>query len=302
MQPLPFAILWLGLWLVGLISVVVNYWLYPYSTQDWLVILAIGMAVSCLTAWGLTRLPVFNSKYQQYVRRTEALTAAGQLATSLIHEVRNPLTSVKGFLQLLEKKVVQPELQEYITIMSGELDRATELIGDFLQVARPREPLWEKVDLNAMVRDMVMLVEGQAFLRGVSLSQELSPELPWLWLDRSQVKQVVLNLLSNALAATPSGGRITVRSHWRNRQVWVQVEDTGSGMPPEMVARIGTPFLTTKENGTGLGLYICRQIMARHEGRMEVRSELGCGSTFSLVFPDNFKADPHATIGGTNSG
>lgn len=286
LQPLPFAVLWLGVWLLGLISLAVTYWLYPSSAREWLAVLAAVAAGSYLVAWCLTRLPVFNNKYQQYVRRVEALTEAGQLATSLIHEVRNPLTAVKGFLELLEKKVPQPELQEYITIMSGELDRATELIGNFLQIARPREPVWEKVDLNALVRDIAVLVEGQAFLRGVTLKEDLSPELPLLWLDRGQVKQVLLNLLNNALAATPPGGQITLRSYYLGQQVRVQVEDTGSGMRPELVARIGTPFLTTKENGTGLGLFISQQIMTRHGGRLEAQSELGCGSTFSLVFPD----------------
>lgn len=289
MPPLPFAVLWLVLWPVGLISVAVTYWLSPSSAREWLVVLAVVAAGSALVAWYLSRQSALNSKYQRQARQVEALTAAGQLAASLIHEIRNPLTSVKGFLQLLERKVPQPELREYIAIMSGEIGRATELIGDFLQIARPREPVWEKTDLNALLGDMTVLVEGQALLHGISLKTDLSSELPWLWLDRSQVKQVLLNLLTNALAATPTGGQITVRSCYRDNQVWVQIEDTGSGMSPELVAKIGTPFLTTKEDGTGLGLCISQQIMARHGGRLDVHSQLGCGSTFSLVFPGDLR-------------
>lgn len=276
--------------------------LFGVSTVPLLVCLAaggrsgIGLAaglgtaflLACLAAWYLDRRGAYwPAGLEEHLARLGNLSETGQLAASMAHEVRNPLTSIKGFLRLIQAKLTDPLLLEYTSIMSSEIDRAVSLISDFLELARPGKMQPEFTDLHTLIHQVISLIEGKAFLQNVSITEDCEPHLPSLWLDQKQMKQVLLNLLQNALEAMPGGGTITVRTRLdpTGRQVVTQVEDTGSGIDPAILEKIGQPFITTKEKGTGLGLAISCHIVQEHGGRLAAHSLPGQGSTFTIYLP-----------------
>ncbi|MGI6285013.1 Signal transduction histidine-protein kinase AtoS [Moorella humiferrea] len=228
----------------------------------------------------------FPEEDKEYL--TEKLAIVGELAAGMAHEIRNPLTSIRGFLQLLQNKFdPQGVEREYFTIIFEELDRINNIIKEFLSLAKPAQPQLQFIAFNQLVAEALLLAEQEAIMYDVKLIQNLSPELPLLCLDPGQMKQVILNLTSNAIQATGPGGIVIISSYFdaANRQVVTTVEDNGPGIPPEKLNLIFEPFYTTKENGTGLGLTLSRRIVASHGGKILVTSKVGEGSRFTICLP-----------------
>ncbi|HZK24176.1 MAG TPA: ATP-binding protein [Oscillospiraceae bacterium] len=218
-------------------------------------------------------------------RQMEKLALAGQIAAGIAHEIRNPITVVHGYLQLLTSK--QPVVDENYQLMLDELKRANQIITDFLRFSRPGELRKVPVQLNHILETTVSLMVGQEIQNDVKIKTKLADYLPIILLDRSQMLQVFLNLFTNAIQAMPAGGIITVSSEFDQEAnvIRVIIKDTGTGIKPEAMPQIFDPFFSTKDQGTGLGLAITQTIVAAHDGQIEAQSKLKEGTQFTLTFP-----------------
>ena len=234
---------------------------------------------------------------QSVMRRTDRLRSLETIAGGFAHEIRNPLTSIKTFIQLIpERKADQDFIGTFSKVVSDDVARIERLIQEILNYARYMEPKFLQEDLNDIVESCLYFVRINADSKGVRLEKELASDLPTVLLDRQQIKQVLLNLFLNAMDAMDDvGGRLTVKTRRLakpNSDVCVQVEvtDTGCGISPSDQDHIFDPFYTTKHEseereGTGLGLTIVHQIIQEHGGYIEVESEIGRGTTFLVNLP-----------------
>ncbi|MBL0389320.1 PAS domain S-box protein [Tumebacillus sp. ITR2] len=214
-------------------------------------------------------------------RRVDAHSNYVQMAATIAHEVRNPMTSVRGFLQLLAKDLQGGEHQMYLDVMQAEIDRMNAILTEYLSMARPAQSLeWEGIHLAELVRETFLVLKGEANYRGVELGLKLTEGFR-LEGNPRELKQVVINLVRNAFDAIEQpDGRIEIRL---NEGV-LEIADNGCGMSPAQIERIFEPFFTTKATGTGLGLPVCHKIVESHNGTLEVTSEPGVGTVFTIRF------------------
>ncbi len=233
------------------------------------------------------------------MQRTDRLRSLETIAGGFAHEIRNPLTSIKTFVQLAPERRNDPEFMGHFSgVVAEDVERIERLIQEILDYARYMDPKFARQDLNEIVASCLYFVEVKAATKDILIQRGLAGDLPPVLLDRQQIKQVLLNLFLNAMdAMSERGGRLTVRTHRltkANGDGWVQIEvaDTGSGITPENLEHIFDPFYTTKHasgerEGTGLGLTIVHQIVREHRGYIEVESEVGRGTTFFVNLPAN---------------
>jgi len=227
---------------------------------------------------------------QEQLIQTEKLTSLGQLAASVAHEVNNPIAGVLVYTQLLTKKLTDNTLTketalDYLSRMESELTRSGRIIRNLLDFARQTGPSLRLVNLNDVVEKAFSLVAHAAEMQQVEVIQDLSCSLPEVMADPDQIQQVCTNLMLNAIQAMPEGGALTLRTLADNEgQVRVEVKDTGIGISQENMKKLFTPFFSTKKEikGVGLGLAVSNGIIQRHQGRIEVDSEEGEGSTFTI--------------------
>lgn len=215
------------------------------------------------------------------------LAAVGRLASGAAHEIRNPLTSVRGFLQLAERQG-SGAAKQWIQLALAELDRISALVRDLLVYARPQQRADEPIDVLQLAGETLTLVRERAHAQGVETAARVergTPDPVYVMGDRNQLKQVLLNLFQNALEALPTGGALEVVVALQDEHVLCSVNDTGPGIPAEVRDRLFEPFFTTKEHGTGLGLMISRQIIQQHGGAIEVQSEAGRGTAMIISLP-----------------
>lgn len=218
--------------------------------------------------------------------RSERFAAVGEAAAYVSHEIKNPLMVIGGLAQQVSRRLEsEPELQEKLEIIRREVRRLENFLGDLRDFTRPALPAKENIDLNQIIHEVQALMAGEAQKRRITISENLAPELPGLEADPGQMKQVLLNLIKNSLEAMDSGGEIALRTGADDQQVWFSVQDSGCGMPPEVLAKIFDPFFTTKEKGTGLGLAVIHKIVVDHHGSVAVESEPNRGTTFHVRLP-----------------
>ncbi len=216
----------------------------------------------------------------------EKYSLVAELAAGTAHEIRNPITTIRGFLQVLAKEFKQGSREENIcTLMIEEIDRANTIIKEFLLLTKPAAPDLKKADLYLVLDDIFLLIESKSLLENVNLERGYCTSLPTVRIDQDQIKQVFLNLATNAIQAMPGGGKLTISAYTQNMKVYVVFTDTGRGINSEVVKRIFDPFYTTKEHGTGLGLAISYRIIEAHGGRISVDSTPGAGSVFVVELP-----------------
>ncbi len=216
-------------------------------------------------------------------QRREKLASLGELSAGLAHEIRNPLGIIKNAAEgLMSRERDQTEREMLLDIIVQESKRLNKLVTDFLDFARPRPPQKVEASLKALVEEVVFSLQDEAGERGISFSLSLQEVI--LPLDRDQMRQVLLNLLFNALEATPSGGEVRVSLVGEKGWAFLRVEDTGTGIPPDHLDRIFDPFFTTKEKGTGLGLALVYRIVEAHGGHIQVESGRG-GTRFQVGLP-----------------
>ena len=219
-------------------------------------------------------------------RQAERLAALGQLAAAVAHEIRNPLNGIRGAQDILLEKI-KPEDPEYkfAEIVRRETRRIEDIVNEFLDFARPREPNRMKVNIGNVITSVLDLCARQAADRGVLLKSELPENDIFITADADQIKQVLLNLVLNSIDACESGGAVRVTAEQKDDNVWLSIIDTGSGMNEEDRARLFEPFFTTKPSGTGLGLAVSRRIVEKHGGHIKVKTKSGEGTEFTVVLP-----------------
>ena len=224
--------------------------------------------------------------------QVEKLSSLGQLAASIAHEVNNPLSGVLVYTQLLDRKISNDNFTkdvalDYLRKMEKELTRSTRLIRNLLDFARQSNPAFRKTDINDVVLASLELVSNSARTTHIITEIDLSPALPKIMADPDQLQQVCINLMLNAIQSMPDGGKLTLRTREENQQIIVDVQDTGCGISSENMNKLFTPFFTTKKEvkGVGLGLAVSYGIIQSHQGKIEVNSREGEGTTFTIFLP-----------------
>jgi PAS domain S-box-containing protein len=223
-----------------------------------------------------------EKKMADELARLDRLNLAGEMAASIGHEVRNPLTTVRGYLQLFQKKDKFGEYRSQLATMIGELDRANGIITEYLSLAKNKAANLRRGDLNEGLTAMLPLLQADALQMGRAVELRMQP-VPPVAFDGNELRQLVMNLVRNGLEAAPAGGTVTVATYEDADGVVLAVRDTGNGIPAAVAGKLGTPFVTTKDNGTGLGLPVCYRIAHRHGARMEFVSGAE-GTTFFVRF------------------
>lgn len=221
-------------------------------------------------------------KVEREMARLERFNLIGEMAASFGHEIRNPMATVRGFLQMLSAKPGCELYTSYFDLMIEEMDRANSIISEFLSLARYKAIDLKEYNLNSIIDSIYPLMLADAIHSDKSIELKLS-DIPNLLLDKKETHQLILNLVHNGLEAMASGGCLTIKTMKDENEVVMAIQDQGCGIAPEIMGRLGMPFVTTKENGTGLGLAICYNIVQRHQAKIEVDSN-SSGTTFSIRY------------------
>ncbi|HSJ16007.1 MAG TPA: ATP-binding protein [Longimicrobiales bacterium] len=220
------------------------------------------------------------------IERAQQLATVGELAAGVAHEIKNPVVGIANGLDLVRRRLgTEPGLTPILEEMTRQSHRIELAVRDLLSFARPATPQLVAVDANAVVRRAVRLIQPAADRGGVQLAQTLDATLPRVRADEDLLVQALVNLLMNAVQATPSGGGVVITSSARAGSVRIAVADTGRGIAPADLEHVFKPFFTTRHSGTGLGLSITREVIERHGGRVEIDTASGVGSTFTIVLP-----------------
>lgn len=220
---------------------------------------------------------------EEALRSSAKLSAIGQLAAGVAHEIRNPLTSLKGFVQLLESTDAP---KRYTSIMQDELTRIELITSELLVLAKPQAVLFSFRDIGQKLKDVLYLLTAQATIKSIEVVAQVADNVPPVECEPNQLKQVFINVVKNAIEATEVGGKVTVQlQQLDDNQIVIHICDTGRGIPKAMLSRLGEPFFTTKQSGTGLGLMVCKRIIENHHGQLEIASEVGRGTTVSITLP-----------------
>ena len=215
--------------------------------------------------------------------RLDRLNLVGEMAASIGHEIRNPMTTVRGYLQILRENKDYVQEIDCFDLMIEELDRANSIITEFLSLAKNKMVDMKLGNLNAIISKIFPLIQAKAMSKGQYIKLELD-ELPYLLLDKKEIRQLILNLVDNGMESMSSPGVVTVRTFMEKEKVVLEVQDQGHGIDLELLDKLGTPFFTTKEQGTGLGLAVCYRIATRHNTKIEIDTS-STGSTFYVRFP-----------------
>ncbi|WP_256758713.1 ATP-binding protein [Cohnella sp. WQ 127256] len=224
-----------------------------------------------------------RKKNEELLINSEKLYVAGQLAAGIAHEIRNPLTSLKGFLQLIASG--RKNNSSYYDIMNSELDRIEDIVSELLMLSKPQVYELSYQDMRVVMRDTVTLLDAQAILHNIAIEADYGSDPLWIYGVENQVKQVFINVIKNAIEAMIDGGSIGIKLSRESDRVYVRIRDEGPGIDENQLAKIGQPFYTTKEKGTGLGLMVSYKIVDNHQGRIEVKSEIGYGTLFEIMLP-----------------
>jgi len=270
-----------------------------YSTED--LELLSTLANQAAIAIENARLYENLKQSQNTLRRADRLSSLGLLTAGLAHEIRNPLVAIRTFTQLLPERYDDAEFREgFQGLALKEVDRICGLINDLLSFARPSRPNVAEEDMNDVVDGIARILETEAKEKGVQIARDFGADLPKIWIDREQLKQVFMNLILNAIQAMRDGGSILISTRLNsynetgqsNRFVQVEIRDTGMGIPEENLEHIFDPFFTSKDEGSGLGLSISHQIVQEHGGYVIVQSKVGEGTSFFINLPAGKPARP----------
>jgi signal transduction histidine kinase len=235
----------------------------------------------CENEWstGFERTVSFKRSELQHI---DMLHLMGEMAVSIGHHVRNPMTTVRGYLQMFKKKEHFAQYAEQLTIMIEEIDRVNTVITEFLSLAKNKRVDLQQGNINTVITNLFPLLAADALKTGHHLKLDIT-NLPEALFDKREIAQLILHLVINSQEATPVGGTITIRTSTADGYVNLAVEDTGKGIPDEIMDKLGTPFITTKENSVGLGLAICYLIAQHHDAAIDIRTSAQ-GTTFNISF------------------
>ncbi|OPH53042.1 hypothetical protein BC351_32835 [Paenibacillus ferrarius] len=237
-----------------------------------------------LRVFGTVQDITLQKQTEELLRRTEKLNVAGQLAAGIAHEIRNPLTALKGFAKLMCHANEDSRLR-YFQIMQEEFNRIELILGELLILAKPQVLAYQLHDVIAILREVIELLNTEAIISNVIIDLTSELDLPLVRSESSQLKQVFINVIKNAIEAMPTGGNLRIIVRKMANQVAFFFEDQGQGISEERLPRIGEPFYTTKEKGTGLGMMVSFAIIDEHQGHIEYQSKLGVGTTVLIQLP-----------------
>lgn len=224
-----------------------------------------------------------RNQMEELLRRSEKLTMVGQLAAGVAHEIRNPLTTLRGFLQLQNQSLRLNH--DHVKVMLSELDRINLIVGEFLILAKPQAVKFKVRDLRDILKEVTSLMSSQALLHNVILKEIYAKDDCRILCEENQLKQVFINVLKNGIEAMPFGGNVHITVQKQHETISVYITDEGIGMDQETLKRIGDPFFTVKENGTGLGIMVSQRIIETHQGLMELDSQPNVGTTVKILLP-----------------
>ncbi|MDF2659698.1 MAG: sensor signal transduction histidine kinase [Paenibacillus sp.] len=238
-----------------------------------------------LSGWSVSLRDMSDRKHaEELMINSEKLSLAGQLAAGIAHEIRNPITAIKGFVQLMRNGYA--EKKEYFDIIASEITRIEMILNELLILAKPQTVKLERQDIRVLLAQVTTLLDTQAILNNVQIVTEFSPGITHISCDENQLKQVFINFIKNAIEAMPGGGEIVIRLKREGTdRIRLSIIDQGCGIPEHVLGRIGQPFYTTKENGTGLGFMVSKRIIENHHGTVKVTSCESSGTTVDVVLP-----------------
>jgi signal transduction histidine kinase len=232
--------------------------------------------------------------FEEDLVRANKLSALGELASSIAHEIRNPLVSIQGFAKRIGNAGEREKIGEYAKFIEKEAERLSQVLTRLLSFSRMDEPKKELVNANELVDDTVLFMEHHLTrFRNIEVVMDKLTDLPFIMADRIHVQQAIVNLIINAAQAMPDGGKIRIRTEKDDTYVLISITDTGTGIKEEDLGKIFEPFFTTKDKteGTGLGLSLCKRLIEANDGKIEVKSTVGKGTTFAIMIPFLSKAD-----------
>ncbi|MGD6959476.1 ATP-binding protein [Rossellomorea aquimaris] len=228
-----------------------------------------------------------QNRIKKELMKAEKFNIVSQLAASVAHEIRNPMTTVRGFMQLLQRETLTNKQKGFIDISIQELDHAQDVINQYLSLAKPQTEEYEVFSLTNTMNESVDVMSTYAVMNSIQINRNIENDLMIKGI-KIEVKQVLLNLLKNAIEAVKENGEITAAANvHKDGRIMIVIQDNGVGMPLEQLKVLGRPYYSTKEKGTGLGLTVCYQIVKRMKGEIQVESEQGEGTTFRIFLPGN---------------
>jgi len=235
---------------------------------------------------------ILLTRFQSYVkaitsihndlRQQEKLAVIGQMATAIAHEIKNPLSALKGFTQLQQEKDQGDD--QYYPIMLNEIDRINSIVNDLLILGKPNTAQKKPKNLLDIIQYVISVIDPHAQRKDINIKLEVEDSIVLLC-DENQLKQVFINLIKNAMEAMPEGGNVTIHSKKKDNSVLVSIIDEGCGIDSDKLTKLGEPFYTTKQNGNGLGLMVTKKIIEEHNGMINIQSELGTGTNVTISFP-----------------
>ncbi len=225
-----------------------------------------------------------QKRKDELLMKSEKLSIAGQLAAGIAHEIRNPLTAIKGFVQLMGRS--ETYIPQYLQIIREEMERIELIIRELLMLAKPQAIQMKQENLRVLIDEVILLIKAQAILQNIEIRLNPADQICFIRCDANQIKQVFINFLKNAIEAMPQGGVIQVNiGISTDNEAVVQIKDQGHGISEEQLRMIGEPFYSTKEAGTGLGMLVSHKIIENHAGRIRISSHLDFGTTIVVTLP-----------------
>lgn len=271
---------------IGMINVLLETGFTPYVSYLYsgYIFASLVMVMTMVFQVYLTEYLNENAILRTEMQKSEKLNIVSELAASVAHEVRNPLTVVRGFIQLLES-TEDVKNKDYMRLVLAELDRAEQIISDYLNLARPQIEKKEHICLSAQLIEMTTLMSSFAAMQGVYLQVEISESLYTIG-DKTKLKQAIMNVVKNGIEAIQGNkGYLKVTAMQKDETIVIRVKDSGVGMTKEQLARLGQPYYSLKEKGTGLGLMVTFSILQAHNGTLEYKSESGKGTEAIIILP-----------------
>lgn len=228
----------------------------------------------------------YERRFQKEVSNAEVQAIVSQIAAGTAHEIRNPLTTAKGYIQLAQNSCDE-SIQPYMKMALEEIDQVNRIITDLLALIHPGAEGLQFISINSLIVDLMQLVGNLGTMVNINITSTLDEQAPLCMLDATLVKQAILNVLRNAIQAMPEGGVLTVSTEYYadTDKICIAVSDTGVGIRQEDLSRIFSPFFSTKVEGSGLGLTLTNRILQHHDGYVQVESKENNGTTVSLIFP-----------------
>jgi two-component system sporulation sensor kinase B len=241
------------------------------------------VVTTCLVVY-LIEKSIESIKMRMQIQQTEKMNVVGELTASIAHEIRNPMTVSRGFMQLLKEQTKDEKSKSYFDMAISEMDRAQVIISDYLAFAKPELEEIETIDLHSHIEHVLSITSPYAALHNVEIEVNFQPSL-FIEGNPGKLTQCLVNLIKNAIEASSENGKVEIYTEEINKNIIIKIVDNGIGMDEIQVERLGTPFYSIKEKGTGLGLMVCYRIIEMMNGTIEIESEKGKGTCFSLILP-----------------